>query len=149
MKKSNYTIIFGALASMALVALAGCQQNSGGGSTPTGKFDFSVALASGSNNILYMERDPNNPDILVGRQDKLKITEKNAVAGTEYTYTISFSGSGFDDSDPVSNYISATFDAAEKADELSLPIIRSAAVKTEYKTDAGEYPNHLTLRITG
>ena len=46
-------------------------------------------------------------------------------------------------------YNGELFDAAEKADELSLSIIRSAAVKTEYKTDAGEYPNHLTLRITG
>ena len=46
-------------------------------------------------------------------------------------------------------YNGELFDAAEKADELSLPIIRSAAVKTEYKTYAGEYPNHLTLRITG
>ncbi len=158
MKKSNYTIIFGALASMALVALAGCQQGGGGGSTPTGKFDFSVALASGSNNILYMERDPNNPDILVGRQDKLKITEKNAVAGTEYTYTISFSGSGFDDSDPVSNYISATFDAAEKAftitpkaltkkDDTERKItisVKEKSVKTPKRTNVSiiEYVDH-------
>ena len=118
MKKSSYTIIFSALASMAIVALAGCQQG-GGGSTPTGKFDFSVSLVSGSNNLLYMEKDPDDPTKLVGRPDKLKVTEKNAVAGTEYTYTISFSGSGFDDDDPVTNYISASFDATEKVFTLT------------------------------
>lgn len=158
MKKSTQTFVFGALASMALVVLAGCQQGGGSTPTPTGKFDFSVTLASGSNNILYMEKDPSDPTKLVGKPDKFKITEKNAVEGTEYTYTISFSGSGFDDADPVTNYISATWDASEKAftvtpkkltkkndTERKITVsIKEKSVKTPKRTNVSiiEYVDH-------
>ena len=38
-------------------------------------------------------------------------------------------------------------DVTKEGDELSLKIIRSAAADMEYRTEQGEYPNHITLRI--
>ena len=113
MKKNMKIFVTGAFATLTIGALVGC---GGGDSKPvTGKFDFSVTLASGSNNTLYMERDPEDSSHLIGRKDELKITEKNPASGTTYTYSISFSGAGFDDSDPISDYITAEFNADKKS----------------------------------
>jgi hypothetical protein len=156
-RRSTQTIVFSALASMALVSLVGCG-GGGGSSTPTGKFDFSVSLVSGSNNILYLEKDETTGK-LVGRPDKLKITEKNAVQGTQYTYSLTLSGGGFDpDTDPIEDYLDYTYNADEKTftltplkltkkDDVDRKItvsIKEKSVKTPKRTNLSiiEYVDH-------
>ena len=92
MKNLKKTLIFTALSAMTVTGLVAC---GGGGTTPAPKpnFEFDIYLASGSNNLLYVE--PNGDgEYVKGVKDTIKITERNADPESTYTYSITLSHSG-------------------------------------------------------
>lgn len=111
MKNLKKTLIFTALSAMTVTGLVAC---GGGGSTPAPKpnFEFDISLASGSNNLLYVE--PNDDgEYVKGVKDTIKITERNADPESTYTYSITLSAEGIA-SDKISDYVTTTFDAETK-----------------------------------
>ena len=102
MKNLKKTLIFTALSAMTVTGLVAC---GGGGSTPAPKpnFEFDISLASGSNNLLYVE--PNDDgEYVKGVKDTIKITERNADPESTYTYSITLTAEGIA-SDKIEDYV--------------------------------------------
>lgn len=83
MKKIKYSILSSIALSAAFVITA-CGGNSGGGSKPSGEFNFSIAFASGRTDTLYVNED-----------ETLEIYETNP-GKVERTYTYDLIGTNAD-----------------------------------------------------
>lgn len=109
MKRFNY-LLFSTIATLFTISLAGCNKDSGGGSTPSEEFSFNIVFDSTRTDTIYK-----------GENETLRVIESNP--GTvERNYTFAAVG------DPTNEYIDVTKDAGGK----------SATVNPKKKTEGDD-----------